>query len=247
MSSSSPVAPPGPARSSTPGSAVVITIVGALVALAGAVALLAAVGLGVAQLTLRDEDGYFTSPRAHLTTPSAAIVGDDLSLGDVDDGASADVIDALSVRARITATRRDGAGVFIGIGPAAAVRRYFAGAPFAQVDEVRHGDVLLREHPGERSVQAPMRQTFWVASAAGPGRQQLTWKPASGRWAAVVMNADAGRGIDVDVRVGARIGAVPWIVAGIGAVGLMLLLGGGVLLFVGLRPQVQPPDAVDVA
>jgi hypothetical protein len=61
------------------------------------------------------------------------------------------------------------------------------------------------------------------------------------------MNADAGRGIDVDVRVGARIGAVPWIAAGIGTVGLLLLLGGGVLLFVGLRPQVQPPDAVDVA
>jgi hypothetical protein len=247
MSSSSPVAPPGPARSSTPGSAVVLTIVGALLALAGAVALLAAVGLGVAQLTLRDDDGYFTSPAAHLTTASAAVVGDDLSLGDVDDGASADVIDALSVRARITATRRDGADVFIGIGPAAAVRRYLAGAPFAEVDEVRHGDVLLREHPGNRSVQAPTSQAFWVASAAGPGRQQLTWKPSSGRWAAVVMNADAGRGIDVDVRVGARIGAVPWIAAGIGTVGLLLLLGGGVLLFVGLRPQVQPPDAVDVA
>jgi hypothetical protein len=243
--SSAPVAPP-PTGSSTRGSAVAITIVGALLALAGAVALLAAAGLGVAQLTLRDDDGYFTSPRAHLATASAAIVGDDLSLGDVDDGASADVVDALSVRARITATRRDGADVFIGVGPAAAVRSYLAGAPFAEFDEVRNGDVVLREHSGGRSVQAPTRQTFWVASAEGSGRRQLTWKPTSGRWAAVVMNADASRGIDVDVRVGARIGSVPWIAAGIGAVGLILLLGGGVLLFVGLRSQSQPAAAVDV-
>jgi hypothetical protein len=224
----------------------VVTIVGALLALAGAVALLAAAGLGIAQLTLRDDDGYFTSPRAHLTTPSAAIVGDDLSLGDVDDGASADVVDALSVRARITATRRDGEHVFLGIGPAAAVRRYLAGAPFAEFDDVRNGDVVLREHAGARPVQAPASQTFWVASATGPGRQQLTWKPTSGRWAAVVMNADARRGMDVAVRVGARIGAMPWIAAGIGAAGVVLLLGGGALLFVGLRPQSQPAEAADV-
>jgi hypothetical protein len=242
--STTPVAPP-PARSTPPGS-VAVTIVGALVALAGAVALLAALGLGVAQLTLRDDDGYFTSPRAHLTTPSGAILGDDLSLGDVDDGATADVVDALSVRARITATRRDAGDVFIGIGPATAVHRYLQGAAFAEFDDVRNGDVVLIERSGERTLQSPASQTFWAASATGPGRQQLTWKPTSGRWAAVVMNVDGARGIDVDVRVGARIGAVPWIAGGIGAVGLILLFGGGVLLFVGLRSQTAPAQAPDV-
>jgi len=243
--STAPVAPP-PARSSGPSGAVVVTIVGALLALAGAVALLAALGLAIAQLTLRDDDGYFTSPRAHLTSPSRAIVGDDLSLGDVDDGASADVIDALSLRARITAARRDGAGVFVGIGPATAVQSYLRGAAFAEFDDVHDGDVVLLERPGVRAVQAPTTQTFWVASATGPGRQQLTWKPTSGRWAAVVMNADGGPGIDVDVRVGARIGAVPWIAGAIGAIGLVLVLGGGVLLFVGLRHQARPAEPVDV-
>lgn len=242
--STAPVAP-SPARSSAPSGAVVITIVGALMALAGAVALLAAAGLGIAQLTLRDDDGYFTSPRAHLATPSGAIVADDLSLGDVDDDASADVVDALSVRARVTATRRDGGNVFIGIAPAAAVQRYVEGTAFAEFDDVRNDDVILIEHPGDRPLQAPTSQTFWVASATGPGRQQLTWKPTSGRWAAVVMNAGAGPGVDVDVRVGARIGAVPWIAGGIGVIGLILLLGGGALLFVGLRPQARPAEPVD--
>jgi hypothetical protein len=223
----------------------VATIVGALLALAGAVALLAALGLAVVQLTLRDDDGYFTSPRAHLTSSSGAIVGDELSLDDLDDDAGADVVDALAVRARITAARRDGEAVFIGIGPAAAVRRYVDGAAFAEVDDVLHGDVILTEHPGERPLDTPASQPFWVASTTGPGRQQLTWKPSSGRWAAVVMNADAARGIDVDVRVGARVGAVPWIAAGTGAVGLILLLGGGVLLFVGLRRQAPPAEAAD--
>jgi len=223
------------------------TILGAVLALAGAVALLAALGLGIAQLTLRDDDGYFTSPRAHIVTPSGAVVGDDLSLGDVDDGATADVVDALSVRARISAARRDGGDVFVGIGPAAAVHRYLRGAAFAEVDDVRNGDVILRERAGERALPPPASQAFWVASATGAGRQQLTWKPAGGRWAAVVMNADAARGVDVDVRVGARIGAVVWIAGGLGVVGLLVLFAGGALLYVGLRSPAGSAEPADVS
>jgi hypothetical protein len=231
-----PVTPPA-ARSSD----VAVTIVGAILALMGAVALLVACGVAIAQLTLRDDDGYYTSPSAHLTTRSAAIVGDDLSLGDVDDGAGADVVDALSVRARITATRSDGGEVFVGIGPAAAVQRYLSGVAHAQVEDLHDGDVILREQAGARAAGSPAARTFWVASAQGPGRQQLDWKPTSGQWSAVVMNAGAAPGLDVQVRVGARIGALPWIAGGIGAVGLILVAGGGGLMFAGLR-QLAHPD-----
>jgi hypothetical protein len=230
---------PGPPPATRP-SDVAVTIVGAILALMGAVALLVACGLAIAQLTLRDDDGYYTSPSAHLTTPTAAIVGDELSLGDVDDGAAADVVDALSLRARITATRSDGGEVFVGIGPAGALRRYLSGVPQAQVEDVRDGDVILRERLGARAAGPPAAQTFWAASAQGPGRQQLDWKPTNGQWAAVVMNATATPGIDVQVRVGARIGVLRWITGGIGAVGLILVAGGGGLMFAGLRRLGQP-------
>jgi hypothetical protein len=238
--STAPVAP-APQRSSEGGVASVpATIVGALLALAGAVAVLVAFGLAIAQLTLRDDDGYYTSPSAHLATPTSAIVGSGLSLGDVDGGASADVVDALSVTARITATARRARAVFVGIGPTAAVDRYLAGAAHAQVDGVRDGDVLLRTQTGTRRLAPPGSERFWVASAAGAGQRQVTWKASGGRWSAVVMNADGARGVDVDVRVGAKIGALPWIAGGIGLIGLFVLIGGGVLMLVGLRPTGAP-------
>ena len=234
MSTAAPVSPPPSTPVAPNGSATVITIVGALLALVGALAMLAGIGLGVAQLTVPDHDGYYTSPTERLVTSARAITGEDLSLGDVDGGAGASVVDALSVHARITATARDGGAVFVGIGPAAAVDRYLAGAAHAEVDDVRDGDVVLRERPGDRALPAPSAQTFWVASTQGPGRQQLTWKATGGRWSAVVMNADAAPGVDVDVRVGAKVGALPWIAVATIGVGLLLVVGGGVLLAGGL-------------
>ncbi len=233
MSIAAPVPSPTPRAPGAGG--VVATIIGCVIALMGALAMLAAVGLAVAQLTLRDDGGYYTSPSERLTTPSAAIAARELSLGDVADGTAADVVDALAVRARITAAARDGGGVFIGIGPASAVERYLAGAPHARADDVRGGDVILHEQPGERRLAPPGSERFWVESTAGPGSQQLTWKATGGRWTAVVMNASAARGIDVSVRVGAKVGALPWIAAGIGVIGLVLLVVGGVLMVVGLR------------
>ncbi len=248
------IAPPVPTPTPrAPGAGhVIATIIGCALALAGALAVLAAAGLAVAQLTLPDDDGYYTSPREQLVTSSAAISGQKLSLGDIDDGTGADVVDALAVRARITAQARDGRAVFIGIGPSAAVERYLAGAPHAQVYDVREGDVILREHPGERRLAPPAGERFWVESTQGAGRQQLTWKATSGRWSAVVMNANAARGIDVSVRVGAKVGALPWIAGGIGAIGLVLLVGGGALVVIGLRPAGDPhvsplPDAATPA
>ncbi len=231
------VASPAPSAASPGAGAIVATIVGALLALAGALAALAAIGLGVAQLTLPDEDGYYTSPTERLVTAAPAISGEDLSLGDVDGGTGADAVDALAVRARITATARDGRDLFIGIGPAAAVERYLSGAAHAQVDDVRHGDVILRERPGRSQLAPPGQQRFWAASTQGAGRQQLTWKARGGSWSAVVMHPDGSPGLDVDVRVGARVGALPWITGGLGAVGLLLLVLGGLLMVVGLRPR----------
>ena len=51
-------------------------------------------------------------------------------------------------------------------------------------------------------------QEFWVASAAGSGTQELTWDATSGRWAAVVMNADGSPGITASLTIGAKSGLI---------------------------------------
>ena len=73
----------------------------------------------------------------------------------------------------------------------------------------------------------PADQRFWVASATGSGTQTLSWDVRSGEWAAVVMNANAGRGVDVAVAVGAK---ADWVLP----VLIGLLVGGGLLLAISL-------------
>ena len=68
----------------------------------------------------------------------------------------------------------------------------------------------------------PAEQDFWAASTTGAGEQTLDWEPEDGSWSAVVMNADASRGVAADLSIGAELDAVIWI-------GLVLLVAGLVL------------------
>ncbi len=58
---------------------------------------------------------------------------------------------------------------------------------------------------GGAPAEPPGTQRFWAASAQGPGVQRLEWELESGRWAVVVMNADASRGVGADVSVGVKV------------------------------------------
>jgi hypothetical protein len=80
---------------------------------------------------------------------------------------------------------------------------------------------------GTRPVTRADAETFWVASAAGPGQQTVTWDARPGEWAVVVANVDGRSGVDVDLTVSARAGFL--LPAGLvtGAIGL-LLLGVGI-------------------
>ena len=49
------------------------------------------------------------------------------------------------------------------------------------------------------------------------------------------MNADGSRGVSVDARVGTRIHYLGWIAIGLLGVGLLVLLGGAGLVYLGAR------------
>ena len=52
-------------------------------------------------------------------------------------------------------------------------------------------------------------------SAAGSGEQTLEWDPKDGDWRAVVMNANATRGVAADLSIGAELDPVLWIGIGL--------------------------------
>jgi hypothetical protein len=86
-----------------------------------------------------------------------------------------------------------------------------------------------------------------VATAAGGGDLDLEVDVQSGRWALVVMNADAAPGVIADVRLGATLPALGVLSAVLLSAGAVVLIGGTVLLVVAAastRPG--PPSNPDI-
>jgi hypothetical protein len=119
--------------------------------------------------------------------------------------------------------------VFIGIGPEDDVDRYLRGAAHAEVEEL--GDLQrLQVTQGAAPRGRPAAQRFWVASAAGPGRQTATWEVEGGRWAIVVMRADGARPVVVDADLAAKVGWFVWVGIGLAAAGALILIVAVVII-----------------
>ena len=135
--------------------------------------------------------------------------------------------DVGSIKFRAESTKPG--AVFIGIAPEAAVDRYLAGVAHSEVTKIGGSpfSTQYREVPGTATPAAPHDQSFWTASASGPGAQEVSMKLQTGAWAVVVMNADASPQVAVNLQAGFRSDLLQ-------PLGIGLLVGGGVLLLIGV-------------
>jgi hypothetical protein len=236
----------GPSRW-TPGR-IVEVVLGSVVALVGTALLLGGAALALAHLTLRDSDGFYTSSSERLRTPTRALTSEGLRIGHID-GAGADrAADAAPVRVRIRAASADGRPIFVGIGPDRAVEAYLRGVSHDEVTDV-HSDPFSTEVVRRRGTERPAppaQQRFWAADASGPGTQTADWKVGEGGWTAVVMNADGRPGIATDLSVGAKLGWLIWVGLGLIALGVLVVAGGGGLLWAGLRTRPEEASGARV-
>jgi hypothetical protein len=203
------------------------------------VALLAAVVLGVAGLAIwtdvdkRDGSGYLSTNAHRFATPTSAIATDEITIG-------TEVPKGLFGKVRLQASSAK--PVFVGIARTPAVEAYLAGTSHANAKgiDLDPFTVTYVTHHGSASPARPAAQAFWAASAVGTDAAQLTWKPRSGSWSIVVMNADGSPGVAADVSAGVKAAWLLW--AGIGvALAGGLLLGAAVLMLVrGLRGPQAP-------
>jgi hypothetical protein len=76
-----------------------------------------------------------------------------------------------------------------------------------------------------------------VASATSTDTATVTWSMADGRWALVVMNADASPGVAVDMTVGARVDWLDEVGIGLLVAGLLLLGAGVLTITLAARPR----------
>lgn len=200
------------------GGRVVSVVVGSVLVLGGLSALGGAGVLLAADVHGRDAAGYLPSPTQRFAGSGYALVADPIQLGrEVGDPDPSGVLGTIRIRAAST----DPAGVFVAVGPAAAVEGYLADT----AHDVIAGPLTPTTSGGAPS-EAPAQQSFWAASMSGTGTQELTWNPTAGNWAVVVMNSDASRPVVADLSVGAT-------APGLRAVWIGLFIGAGVALLVG--------------
>lgn len=197
--------------------------------------------LGVAALAERDDDGYFDAT-IELATETAAITAEDLDFL-AEPGSPDWIVDTLDVDVRLRATAEASANeLFIGIAREADIDGYLAGVAHAEVRDVDGQDPIYRLREGNQAASPPDRQDFWVTSASGVGSQEIFWEAQSGRWAAVVMNADGSPGVVANVNVGARSGIVVALSVALLAIGTALTVASTALIVAGARsPKGGPP------
>ncbi|HSW58538.1 MAG TPA: hypothetical protein VLH15_09060 [Dehalococcoidales bacterium] len=185
--------------------------------------------------TFKDAQGYYSTAPFPVETRAAALV---TGQGDIGTG-------PVWIRPHLNATVRikgindnPDRPIFIGIARTTDINRYLEGIAYSQTDYYSsHQNTLTFHHfQGLTSAPAPASQNFWIASVQGTGAQTLEWEISSGRYSAVLMNADGSSPIYSEVSVGIKIPGV-FHALGIGLLvtGTVLLLGGGLMIFWGAR------------
>jgi hypothetical protein len=203
-----------------------MAIVGSVLAVVGSLATISAIGL----IAVFGSASALDSGQHQVSTSASALVTD---VAHVQNTHGVGTLTGWPTL-RLTASGGDAAGVFIGIGPAAAVDEYLAGVAVDQVTDLTIApfELTTARHPGDSTATAPGEQDFWVASADSRSTADLTWTVQDGDYRLVVMNADGIPNVIAQARVQLTLPdafQISLIVLGSG----LLILTGGVVVLVG--------------
>ena len=212
---------------------ITLIVVGIVLLVGGVVTAVA----GGALMALFGSSNTLSSGTERADTSTVALVAAMDNIKDTKGFASAVGTPSLS----LSANGASGHDVFIGIGPAAAVENYLAGAPIARVKDLEIDPFRLKtvRREGSQQPAPPTAQKFWTVQASGTD-PQLRWNINDGSYRLVVMNADASPGVAIDGRFALRIPHLFSIGIGILVGGIVVATIGLILLMLGLRTATGP-------
>ncbi|NVM94235.1 DUF4389 domain-containing protein [Arthrobacter wenxiniae] len=207
---------------------VVALVVGVVLALLGVGGVVGATAASVV-MSQQGPDGYLSSPVREFSTTSHALTSPPAR---IESGGLPFDLGRIRLSAASTAP---GGQVFIGIGPKTAVENYLSGVHTTEITGVATSPfrVHYRDVPGDSVPTAPAGQHFWTVSAAGPGTQQLTMDLSGGDWVLVIMNADAGAGVTVNLQGAVHSELLGSMTPALWIGGILLLLMGTALIVLG--------------
>jgi hypothetical protein len=207
-------------------------------------------GYGVWLHTTQRSDGYVTTSSERFTTGGYALSTRTLDI-------SSDVPSFLYGRdwlgdVRIRGESTDPARpLFIGIAARDDVVRYLSGVAHSEVTDVNANPFgttyrpTYSARPGSRPATAPVGARFWVARAAGPGKQALTWSVKPGHWAVVVMRPDGSRGVSADLAAGAKLPGLLWASIGLLVFGLLVACAAAAMIYFAVRERRSPAASAE--
>jgi hypothetical protein len=192
--------------------------------------------LGIVLVAVVGSDGTVRSGDERLSVSSRALV------------VSLDKLDGISQVTRVTGTPRlridvrgMGADVFVGIGPAARVEAYLAGAGIDRVGDFQLDPFTLRtsRRGGAATPAPPGEQDFWTARVQGR-TVSVEWTLDDRDDRLVLMRSDAGLGVGSSGRFALSVPRAFPIGVTLIAVGAVLLAAGIVLVV--RRPRQLSPQ-----
>ena len=130
----------------------------------------------------------------------------------------------------------------MGVAPSSDVDAWLDGVAHSTVVEAPggDGDPDTAFIDGDTAALPPGDETFWVASAAGEGRQELTWEPEDGDWTVVVAATEGTAPVVTRVAVGAEVPVLDNVAAGLVVAGALLLPLAALVLWLAVRRRTEP-------
>ena len=223
---------------------VVALVAGCVLAAVGVTLFIGAGALTWAYTTQRDDDGYFTSRRVLVATPTPAVHSERVDLGSDERPDQWPFGKGDLATVKLEARAEAGDEVFIGIGHTRDVDAYLDGIAHDEVTSIRWGRgdraVRYRRVDGASVAPAPTDQTFWAATASGSGVQTLQWDVEGGTWSIVVMHPDGQPEVRAEVSVGVKIDALIGVLIAMWIAAVLTLGGATALIAWGARGSAAP-------
>lgn len=224
---------------------ILLLVFGVLFLLGAIFALLLGSGVIWASQLHKDSEGFHVSDSVRIKSGSYAVTSQDI---EIDKGAL-EAFNWLGMgvfKIEVKSNLPTGT-VFLGVAESQDVERYLSGVEHDEVTNIKvfDNEYKARSRPGDKEPQPPGTQGFWLEEAEGAGEQRIEFDVEKGDYTIMAMNADASRGIDVDVVLGIKASGVVLLIGIIIlVVGLGLLTGGILMVVFGARSQraqVPPP------
>lgn len=240
-----PVGPPATGPTPPPaqqwgGGRILAVVVGSVMAMTSLGLLSGGAALFIADNVLRNDDGYLMSSAATLESPGLAVTSRSVELET--DPAGVELARRWLGTVRIVARSQTPDDVFVGVAPSSDVDAWLDGVAHSTIVEPTDGDgdPDTAFIDGDTAALPPGDETFWVASAAGEGRQELSWEPEDGDWTVVVATTEGTAPVVTRVAVGAEVPVLDNVATGLVVAGALLLPLAALVLWLAVRRRTEP-------